>query len=35
MTPECYTAMLHAPADLVEEGWMPGMFLRGTSEEAA
>ncbi len=31
--PECNSAMLTAPADLVEEGWSPGTFKRGTTEE--
>ena len=30
--PGCYAAMLKAPADLIEEGWIPGMFIRGTSD---
>lgn len=29
---ECHKAMLNAPADLIEEGWFPGEFIRGTSD---
>ena len=33
MHPECHAAMLKAPYELVEEGWAPGEFKRGSNEE--
>lgn len=32
MHEECRAALLKAPADLIEEGWTPGEFKKGTHE---
>ena len=35
MHPECNTASVNAPHDMICDGWSPGDFARGSTEERA